>query len=539
MDNDDSENMFAGAVAGMIAETIMHPFDTLNTRLKVFSDAGGSSGDNAGAGKGAQSGTGSIRIAGTRGMPSTVLRYSVPRSAVMQFFPAHSMSFHSGTMIGAMYRIVSLEGWRALYAGVPATLIGAIPSTALYFSAYEAAKRFGEASYNDFADAAQAATGVRPDNEMVYLPAVYFTAGAFGELASSSVYVPFEVVKSRLQMGANPHLSSGGWIRNQTNYRSTFDAFSLIWQGEGIRGLYSGWRANIVLDCCFAGTQFLLYELLKQRMQRERARLGASEPDSPLPLGPTFLIGALAGGVAAVLTNPLEVVVTRLMVQGHSLPESVPNIPASARTAEVDHVSSMPTSTGSQRASPVSAHAGVGGHHSVGVSRPDHHSPFTRYNGIIHGLRTIFRQEGMAGLLRGVVPRMVSNAPMAALTFAVYENIKQWFSTNREENMRRSNDEEGWAVDDNPQNALREEAQNLPFPNYNILHRDYDNAVRVTCRSASNQFQGGDASKADTRASTSSESCGSHNSNRPGLFSQQEEIPQDKIEQTSDTRATK
>ena len=189
MDNDDSENMFAGAVAGMIAETIMHPFDTLNTRLKVFSDAGGSSGDNAGAGKGAQSGTGSIRIAGTRGMPSTVLRYSVPRSAVMQFFPAHSMSFHSGTMIGAMYRIVSLEGWRALYAGVPATLIGAIPSTALYFSAYEAAKRFGEASYNDFADAAQAATGVRPDNEMVYLPAVYFTAGAFGELASSSVYV--------------------------------------------------------------------------------------------------------------------------------------------------------------------------------------------------------------------------------------------------------------------------------------------------------------------------------------------------------------
>ena len=181
-------------------------------------------------------------------------------------------------------------------------------------------------------------------------------------------------------------------------------------------------------------------------MQRERARLGASEPDSPLPLGPTFLIGALAGGVAAVLTNPLEVVVTRLMVQGHSLPESVPNIPASARTAEVDHVSSMPTSTGSQRASPVSAHAGVGGHHSVGVSRPDHHSPFTRYNGIIHGLRTIFRQEGMAGLLRGVVPRMVSNAPMAALTFAVYENIKQWFSTNREENMRRSNDEEGYVA---------------------------------------------------------------------------------------------
>ena len=200
MDIDDSENMFAGAVAGMIAETIMHPFDTLNTRLKVFSDAKSTApapksqrSTSATAGV-ATVEKGSIRIAGTRGMPSTVLRYtrpSFPKPTMLQFFPAHSpgMSLHSATMVGAMYRIVSLEGWSALYAGVPATVIGAIPATALYFSAYEAAKRFGERSYNNFADAAQAATSVRPDNELVYLPAVYFTAGALGELASSSVCV--------------------------------------------------------------------------------------------------------------------------------------------------------------------------------------------------------------------------------------------------------------------------------------------------------------------------------------------------------------
>ena len=45
---------------------------------------------------------------------------------------------------------------------------------------HELAKRLGERRYNGFADAAQAATGVRPDNARVYLPAGYFAAGALG-----------------------------------------------------------------------------------------------------------------------------------------------------------------------------------------------------------------------------------------------------------------------------------------------------------------------------------------------------------------------
>ena len=401
-DTDHSENMVAGAVAGMIAETIMHPFDTLNTRLKVFSD-------NKSKAESSTDSTRSIRIAGTRGTPSTVINYkpstTIVRPTMMKFLPAHSplMQLHSGTMIGSMYRIVSVEGWRALYAGLPATLFGAFPSTALYFSAYEWTKKFGETKYNDFSNAVQAATGTKPDNELVYLPAVYFASGACGELASSTVYVPFEVVKSRMQMGKNPRLSTGGWIQNQVNYNSSFEALTLIWRGEGIRGLYSGWRGNIVMDCCFSGLQFLIYELLKQRMQYEQFQRGISlSVEEELPLGPTFMIGAYAGGIAAVITNPLEVVVTRLMVQGHTLPD------AATRMTPSSHRS--------------------------------------RYRGIIHGLQTIAREEGFAGLMRGVIPRLVSNAPMAALTFAVYENIKQWFSSNRQDKQRRQNDDEGFVA---------------------------------------------------------------------------------------------
>ncbi len=135
MDDDDSDNLIAGAVAGMIAETVMHPFDTLNTRLKVFSDSGLPSARTLTAQPGGGS-KGSLRITGTRGMPSTVLSYTksaVPRGNMIQLFPAHApgLSFHHATMTGAVYHIVKNEGWRALYAGLPATLVGAVPATAL------------------------------------------------------------------------------------------------------------------------------------------------------------------------------------------------------------------------------------------------------------------------------------------------------------------------------------------------------------------------------------------------------------------------
>ena len=44
-----------------------------------------------------------------------------------------------------------------------------------------------------------------------------------------------------------------------------------------------------------------------------------------------------------------------------------------------------------------------------------------------------------------------------------------------------------WVLDEesNTRERLRVEAQSLPFPKENVLHRDYESAVKVTCRSAS------------------------------------------------------
>lgn len=55
-----------------------------------------------------------------------------------------------------------------------------------------------------------------------------FLEGAMSELSSSIVYVPFEVVRTRLQLGSNPNLVTNGFIKNESNYRNTVNALVSI-----------------------------------------------------------------------------------------------------------------------------------------------------------------------------------------------------------------------------------------------------------------------------------------------------------------------
>ena len=127
----------------------------------------------------------------------------------------------------------SQEGvFRGLYAGISATLIFQGPATAIYFGTYEFVKK----SARDMQLPAQ------------YAPAVHLTAGAASEIANSVLVVPMEVVKSRLQLGENPHANTGGWIKTKKNYRNTIHAIISIVKTEGVSALYSGYRACLICD---------------------------------------------------------------------------------------------------------------------------------------------------------------------------------------------------------------------------------------------------------------------------------------------------
>jgi len=217
-------------------------------------------------------------------------------------------------------------------------------------------------------------------------------AGALSELASSVVVVPQEVIKSRMQLGANPSVSTGGWLTTQSNYRNAVHAIVSIVREEGVRGLYAGFRACVAVDCTFGAIQFVLYEHFKSLHRLRTGRL----PTDELSTAEALCAGAAAGGLAGLATNPLDVVAARLMVQGGG-------------------------EGGGERGVKVAGEA-AGGNRGAAV----------RYTGALHCYRETVRREGARALWNGAVPRVLSIAPVVAVQFAVYEAIKGWLGVDED-----------------------------------------------------------------------------------------------------------
>jgi len=320
------QHFCAGAVAGTVADTMMHPFDTINTRLKV--------------------------------------QQSVQKSAGFN-------------IMGVAKSVVKHEGVTGLFGGLSATLLCALPSTAIYFGVYEAVKR----------------TGCRyVDEDMESL--VYFTAGATSELAASVIVVPFEVVKSRMQLGSNPRLFTGGAIAAVDNYSSAIQGLRKIKQAEGFGGLYAGYRPCVLLDCCYSALQFVVYERIQKQLSKTfpvnsdqewnsyrgqtQSRLLGNISRQEAEIVFDLTAGGLSGGLAAFLTNPIDVVTNRMMVQAFM---------------EQDR---------------------------------------QIYEGAVDCCLKIIRHEGFNAFWSGATARVVSVVPLSAITFGVYERMKRFLQPKSE-----------------------------------------------------------------------------------------------------------
>eukprot|EP00898_Chlorokybus_atmophyticus_P007015 jgi/Chlat1/7314/Chrsp58S06946 len=166
---------------------------------------------------------------------------------------------------------------RGLYTGLPGNLVGVAPATAIFFGVYEPVK--------------QALLKRLPEGQSFW---AHFAAATSAGTAASLVRVPTEVIKQRLQTG---------------QFTSAITAVKQIVAKEGTRGLYAGYGSFLLRDLPFDAIEFVAYEQLK--LVYQRAKLGR-ELNGPELAG----IGAGAGVVTAVLTTPLDVIKTRLMVQG-------------------------------------------------------------------------------------------------------------------------------------------------------------------------------------------------------------------------------
>ena len=149
------------------------------------------------------------------------------------------------------------------------------------------------------------------------------------------------------------------WVRDSVprgNYKHVPHALYTIIKRETFFGLYSGYVANLITGCMFSSIQFMLYEeFVTCRSSTDVA-----------------FAGLFSGALSGFLTNPFDVIGTRLMVQGCSYGEK---------------------------------------------------SRIIKF-GYLESLFELTSREGFRGLFRGVLPRVLWCAPFSGLSFMLYEYSK-------------------------------------------------------------------------------------------------------------------
>ncbi|KAF2747823.1 mitochondrial carrier protein-like protein [Sporormia fimetaria CBS 119925] len=293
------------------------------------------------------------------------------------------------SMGNTYYTIFRQEGiTRGLYGGVQPAFLGSFAGTVCFFGAYEWSKRL------------MIDHGVPPS-------IAYFTAGLVGDLAAAPTYVPSEVLKTRLQLQGrynNPHFNSG------YNYRSTIHAARTIAKQEGFGALFYGYKATLWRDLPFSALQFAFYE-----EERGLAKRWVGSNNIGLPL--EILTAATAGGMAGVITTPLDVVKTRIQTQHNDTPS------ASTKPA----VDSFSPSKHSIKPTKPPPHIRPISTSSPSTSLRNHGAATLDTSSVITGLRMIYRTEGIWGWFRGVGPRAVWTSVQSGTMLVLYQTLLRYF----------------------------------------------------------------------------------------------------------------
>ncbi|KJE92751.1 hypothetical protein, variant [Capsaspora owczarzaki ATCC 30864] len=309
--------------------------------------------------------------------------------------------------------IARREGFFGFFKGFNATLASAYPGQALYFISYE----FYKDHLLGFASRHQTNNSML--NEAMEFGA-HAAAGFLADASSLVIYVPSDIVSQRLQV-----------VEDRVP-ASSVDVVRRIWRAEGIRGFYRGVGVTVATYSVGSAIWWATYEMFKTPMGR---LFGVSR--NGLPLSSTDAAPPAAAAPAAPST-----------LAGGSSPSTL----AAASTSLVPGLShiqpSVSEATSSSSAPPVhdwryhSTHMTAGalaGLVSGVLSNPldvaktrmqvpeykSHSEASAREHKFLPVFRGIYKTEGIRGLYKGIVPRILISMPCSALTFLGYEYVKR------------------------------------------------------------------------------------------------------------------
>jgi Mitochondrial carrier protein len=150
----------------------------------------------------------------------------------------------------------------------------------------------------------------------------------------------------------------------QYKYKNSIDAFNQIYKLEGVRGLYKAYGATLASFGPFSAIYFTLYEYFKEYKVGQHKEIDLKD---------TIICSVSAGAFAAWITNPLDMAKVRMQVV---------------------------------RATKASG------------------APLFDYKNMLHGISTIYKQEGTLALFQGSLSRVLFHAPSTAITMSLVEYIR-------------------------------------------------------------------------------------------------------------------
>jgi len=229
-----------------------------------------------------------------------------------------------------------------MYRGLIASFAGNVPYHTITFGAYEVFKTKLQNQYPN----------VQPAK-------IYVLASILGDLTGSLWYCPAEVIKQQMQGGVQKHICS---------------AVANTFRDNGIKGFYRGYLGMIARDVSFRTVQLPSYEIVKDFYLKNLAKNKTENQLKRKELEPleSMIVGAISGSLSAALTNPLDVIKTRIITNKDTL---------------------------------------------------------FSFGNILSTASTIVKNEGLGTLLTsGLVPRTLYFAPSAAIFYVTYEASRKYFN---------------------------------------------------------------------------------------------------------------
>lgn len=192
-----------------------------------------------------------------------------------------------------------------LYAGLPVALGFSIPALATYLTTYDATKL----------GISRMAFGQDADSQRIpwfKSAPIYLASGLTAEMVSGIIWTPMDVAKGRLQRGRDKHTTARGLLGD-------------VWKKEGCRGLFRGYWVSIAVFGPQVSLYWALYEAFKTAAIPNYNPYASKTPNpkergdgsAEVQLAARYAAtSAAAMSMAAVVTNPIEIVRTRWQTSG-------------------------------------------------------------------------------------------------------------------------------------------------------------------------------------------------------------------------------